>query len=150
MRYAHTNIVSKDWKRLADFYIQVFRCELQPPERNQQGDWLSIGTGVPNAHLKGAHLLLPGHGPGGPTLEIYEYRDILDSNTAAPNRKGIGHLAFEVEDVRKVAKTLVNKGGSLYGEISEQPIKGLGVLTFVYAQDPDGNLIELQNWSRKD
>ena len=73
MKYVHTNIISKDWRKLADFYTTVFECVIVPPERNQSGDWLSKGTGVPNAHLRGAHLRLPGYGENGPTLEIYQY-----------------------------------------------------------------------------
>ena len=62
MRYAHTNLVARDWEALAQFYTAVFTCRIVPPVRDQSGDWLSRGTGVPNAALKGAHLLLPGHG----------------------------------------------------------------------------------------
>ena len=40
MRYAHTNIVAKDWRTLSDFYIQVFGCSIKPPQRNLSGDWL--------------------------------------------------------------------------------------------------------------
>ena len=25
-RYAHTNIISKDWKKIAQFFIDVFEC----------------------------------------------------------------------------------------------------------------------------
>ena len=60
MRYAHTNIVAKDWKALADFYIQVFGCTAKPPERDLAGEWLDKATGLHNAHLKGIHLPLPG------------------------------------------------------------------------------------------
>jgi len=31
-------------------------------------------------------------------------------------------------------------------EIWKRKIEGVGELTFIYARDPDGNLIELQNW----
>ena len=86
MRYAHTNIIAKDWQKLVDFYIAVFECELKPPVRNQSGDWLASGTGVANASLEGAHLLLPGHGENGPTLEIYQYAEIHDQPALMPNR----------------------------------------------------------------
>ena len=61
IRFVHTNIVAKDWKRLAAFYQKVFNCKMLPPERNQKGKWLDKGLGLPKAHLKGAHLLLPGY-----------------------------------------------------------------------------------------
>ncbi|WP_228442096.1 hypothetical protein [Chryseobacterium nematophagum] len=56
IKYGHTNIITKDWKKLADFYELVFNCIPVPPERNQKGSWLEKGTGVPNAHLQGMHL----------------------------------------------------------------------------------------------
>jgi len=66
MRYAHTNIVARDWKKLSDFYINVFNCSVKPPKRNLSGNWLDQATGLSNAKLEGVHLLLPGHGENGP------------------------------------------------------------------------------------
>lgn len=45
MRFAHTNIVAQDWRRLADSYVQMFRCTPKPPERRLAGDWLDRATG---------------------------------------------------------------------------------------------------------
>jgi len=146
MKYVHTNIISKDWKALAGFYIQVFECKLLLPQRDLSGDWLSKGTGVQDAKLKGAHLRLPGYGTKGPTLEIFEYDKMEDSANPLPNRKGLGHLAFEVEDVNEVLQQVLALGGKAYGSIATKPIEDLGTLTFVYVQDPEGNLLELQNW----
>src|SRR5262245_59726127 len=72
-RYAHTNLIAHDWRRLASFYTDLFGCTLVPPERNYSGADLEAGTGVPGAQLTGAHLRLPGHGDSGPTLEIFHY-----------------------------------------------------------------------------
>ncbi len=147
MRYAHTNIISPDWRKLADFYINVFNCKILAPTRQQQGDWLSRGTGVKNASLEGAHLLLPGYGSNGPTLEIYQYQHTLPLPEVEPNQRGFGHLAFEVEHVENVVEKLESQGGTSNGEVTVREIKGIGTITFVYARDPDGNLIEIQNWS---
>lgn len=146
MKYVHTNIISNDWKALAGFYIQVFKCKLLLPQRDLSGDWLSKATGVKDAHLKGAHLRLPGYGKNGPTLEIFEYDKMEDSANPLPNRKGFGHLAFEVEEVNAVLEQVLALGGKAYGSVATKSIEGLGTLTFVYVQDPEGNLIELQNW----
>ena len=27
IRYAHTNLMANDWRKLQDFYVQVFGCE---------------------------------------------------------------------------------------------------------------------------
>jgi catechol 2,3-dioxygenase-like lactoylglutathione lyase family enzyme len=148
MRFAHTNIVSKDWKRLVDFYVTTFQCKLVPPVRKQSGAWLERGTGLKNAKLEGAHLLLPGYGAGGPTLEIYQYADIEDQPAILPNKRGFGHIAFEVEDVEAVLADLEENGGSRSGELTRKEVIGVGEITFVYARDPEGNLIELQSWKK--
>jgi predicted enzyme related to lactoylglutathione lyase len=146
MRYVHTNIIAKDWHALAEFYIAVFDCHVKPPLRDQEGDWLSRGTGVPRARLEGAHLLLPGHGENGPTLEIYTYGETLDREVAEPNHRGLGHLAFEVEDVEATLASVVANGGAGIGEVTVRDVEGLGTFAFVYVRDPEGNIIELQSW----
>ncbi|MFN8397483.1 MAG: hypothetical protein U0176_22865 [Bacteroidia bacterium] len=45
IKFAHTNIITDDWKRLADFYIQVFGCKPVGPERGLKGEWLEKGLG---------------------------------------------------------------------------------------------------------
>lgn len=146
MKFAHTNIVSTNWKKLADFYIKTFDCKIVPPIRKQSGEWLETGTGLKNAKLEGAHLLLPGYGENGPTLEIYQYETIEEQDSVAPNKRGFGHIAFEVESVELVLKDVKKNGGESFGIITKRDVKGVGEITFVYARDPEGNLIELQSW----
>ena len=146
MKYVHTNLITDNYQRLSEFYQQVFDCVPLPPERDLDGDWLSRGTGVSHAHLRGVHLRLPGHGPDGPTLEIFQYDQNLEALPPAANRKGFGHLAFEVEDVALSLKVVLSAGGRKVGEVVRHKVPGKGALTFVYAGDPDGNLLELQRW----
>lgn len=146
MRFAHTNIICKNWKQLVDFYINTFQCKLVPPVRHQSGQWLDKGTGLVEAHLEGAHLLLPGHGPTGPTLEIYQYAAIKDQGAIPPNKRGFAHIAFEVESVSETLALIQKNGGTANGEVTVRKVPGVGRLTFVYARDPESNLIELQAW----
>lgn len=146
MKFAHTNIVTSDWKRLVKFYCDVFSCVPIPPERKQSGPWLERGTGVQNAELQGMHLLLPGYGNNGPTLEIYQYNYIERNSAATANRQGFGHIAFEVDDVQATRIAIIDHGGSSIGEMTERNIEGAGRLTFVYMADPDGNILEIQHW----
>ena len=98
--FGHVNLVAADWERLSLFYQEVFECVPVPPRRDQQGPWLDAGTGLRQAHLRGEHLRLPGlAGDDGPTLEIYSYDQALARPEPAPNRIGLGHLAFQVADV---------------------------------------------------
>ncbi len=146
MRFAHTNIVSVNWKELTDFYVKTFNCKIVPPVRNQSGEWLDKGTGLKNAKLEGAHLLLPGYGENGPALEIYQYENIENQEFILPNKRGFGHIAFEVYNVEITLGNLVRNGGKELGEVTKRKVAGVGEITFVYARDPEGNLIELQSW----
>jgi catechol 2,3-dioxygenase-like lactoylglutathione lyase family enzyme len=148
MRYAHTNIAARDWKKLSDFYIRVFDCTIKPPERKLSGDWLDRATGLSNAQLEGVHLLLPGHGDSGPTLEIFSYKDTHDCGPVMANHNGFTHIAFEVEDVDKIFIDALKKGAAKLGEVTEKMIDGVGVLKFVYFRDPEGNIIEIQSWKK--
>lgn len=148
MKYVHTNIVSTDWRTLVDFYISTFNCTIVPPVRNLSGKWLESGTGLKGAALTGAHLLLPGYGENGPTLEIYQYETMEEQGFVGANKRGFGHIAFEVEDVEQVLQKVILNGGHSCGKITKRKIDGVGLLTFVYARDPEGNLIEIQHWER--
>lgn len=146
IQYVHTNIISQDWRKLAEFYVQVFDCELLAPERKLSGEWLEKGTGVTGAAFEGAHLRLPGYGDKGPTLEIYQYKVMQAKPEAAANRMGYGHLAFSVLDVETMLDKLIEYGGRSLGQITRHEVDGVGLLTFVYATDPEGNILELQHW----
>lgn len=145
-KYVHTNIVCDDWRLLVEFYESVFDCELVPPVRNQSGEWLSVGTGVENASLQGAHLRLPGYGDDGPTLEIYTYDEMFPRPESVANRKGFGHLAFTVDDVADKIAEVERHGGRCLGQIVSREVPEVGTITFAYATDPEGNIIEIQRW----
>jgi len=146
MKYKHTNIIANDWQALARFYEVAFGCVRVPPERHLEGEWLAKGTGVPGARFAGVHLRLPGCGDAGPTLEIYQYSRNEPKAAPAANREGFSHIAFEVEDVPAVLNAVLAQGGSAIGTVVSQDLEGIGRLTFVYAADPEGNILELQSW----
>lgn len=147
IKYVHTNLIAKDWRKLAEFYIAVFGCKPRYPERDLSGEWLDQVTGIKNARIRGIHLALPGY-EDGPTLEIFEYEpnDLRDEPSKI-NRQGFGHIGFHVDSVEEVLKRLIQHGGKPLGEIVTKEYEGIGTLTVVYAADPEGNSIEIQNWS---
>ena len=145
MKYVHTNIIAKDWKRLADFYIKVFECKPVLPERDIKGDWLEKGTGIKNASLHGIHLLLPGYDDNGPTLEIFQYEKNETKPNPVANREGFGHIAFLVSDVNEILNKMISNGGNKLGDVIKKKLD-YGTLIFTYAKDPEDNIIELQSW----
>jgi len=147
IKYVHTNIISENWRKLADFYIDVFDCKQVPPERDLSGEWLDKGTAVLQAHLTGMHLKLPGYNDNGTTLEIYQYEKSEEKSSPAANRKGFGHIAFLVDDVETMLNKAIKNGGKSLGEVVYHHVDGVGDLCFVYITDPEGNIIELQKWN---
>jgi predicted enzyme related to lactoylglutathione lyase len=145
--FVHTNLIAQDWKKLATFYEQVFGCMPVPPERDLAGQWLQDATRVPNARIRGVHLRLPGYGDAGPTLEIFQYNREEERSGTAVNRPGFAHIAFAVDDVQAAQDAVIAAGGSALGERVTVDIPGAGRITFVYATDPESNIIELQHGS---
>lgn len=148
-RYVHTNIIAKDWKRLSLFYQCVFGCRPVPPPRDLKGDWLDKLTNIKDAHIVGEHLALPGYEAQPPTLEIFSYESMDEASPKALNRAGLAHLAFEVDDVRAVLQRILEEGGAQIGTLVQAPYPGGVTATFVYAADPEKNIIELQSWSQQ-
>jgi len=146
MRFVHTNIAAKDWKSLSEFYVKVFHCKIKPPERKLSGAWLDQATGLQDATLEGVHLLLPGHGDNGPTLEIFTYKTMQDYGPLMANFVGLTHIAFEVSDVDQTLIEAIRNGGQLLGKVIEKKVDGVGDLKFVYFRDPEGNIVEIQSW----
>lgn len=145
-RYVHTNLVAEDWQGLASFYQRVFGCEVVPPERHYSGATLEAGTGVAGARLDGVHLRLPGHGPAGPTLEVFSYSKAAARVPALVNRPGFGHIAFEVDSVAEARQEVLREGGREVGELVTLTTADARRVTWCYLTDPEGNIIELQSW----
>ena len=147
-KYVHTNVVARDWRRLAEFYETVFGCVPVPPERNYQGSWVEDVTALKDVSLSGMHLQLPGYGDDGPTLEIFEYNHQPQRPPVAVNQPGFAHIAFHVEDVPAARQAVLEAGGGDLGKLHTMDVPGAGRITLIYMTDPEGNIIELQHWSR--
>ena len=84
--FAHTNLVAKDWRRLARF---------------------------------------------------------ISKYSSTP---GFSHIAFAVDDVAAVARKVFDHGGTPVGDLTRREVPAVGRLTFQYVADPEGNILEIQNW----
>ena len=148
-KYVHTNLIAADWRSLAAFYQSVFDCTPVPPERDYSGLQLEALTQLTGAHQRGMHLRLPGHGEGGPTLEIFELTPDFETRKDV-QRRGYGHIAFEVPDVADAQRAVIAAGGSSIGEIVTLTRSDEWQVTVCYATDPEGNALELLSWRAPD
>lgn len=147
-KYAHTNLIAKDWKRLSTFYQDVFGCVPIPPERDLSGEWLDKATGLSESHICGVHLRLPGYGDDGPTLELFQYGLMPEHPSVNLSTPGFSHIAFAVDDVPATTRVVFDYGGSAVGALTVRDVPGVGLLTFQYVADPEGNIIEVQHWKK--
>jgi catechol 2,3-dioxygenase-like lactoylglutathione lyase family enzyme len=147
VRYAHTNIIAKDWEQLAEFYVEVFECEPVSTVRDHHGPQTDALVSMTHVRVRGRHLRVPGHGENGPTIEIFTYDQQLEPIGQEINRTGFAHLAFEVDDLPAKREQIKGWGGGDYGELVTIDIEGAGKLTLIYMTDPEGNIVELQQWS---
>jgi predicted enzyme related to lactoylglutathione lyase len=146
-KYVHTNIVASDWRKLSQFYQDVFGCTPLPPQRNYAGSWIQDVTGLADVTIQGMHLRLPGCGSDGPTLEIFQYSRTPQRPAPATNLPGFAHIAFHVDDVPAARQAVLDAGGHDLGKVHTMLVPGAGTITLVYMTDPEGNIIELQRWS---
>jgi catechol 2,3-dioxygenase-like lactoylglutathione lyase family enzyme len=145
-RFGHVNVTGPDWQALAAFYGAVFGMEQVGPQRDIRSADLDAATGLADAHLTGVHLRLPGLGDDGPTLEIYAYDQLDPVRPAQVDRPGWGHVAFQVPDVDAARTAFVGAGGGLLGDVVRMTTKDGRHVTWCYATDPAGNIVELQAW----
>ena len=148
IKFVHTNLIAKDWKKLSNFYCEVFGCKPMYPERDLSGEWLEKITEIPDVKVRGVHLSLPGC-ENGPTVELFQY-DPENPRNCEPSisRQGLGHIAFHVDNVEELLDRFIKHGGKLFGEVVKKQYPELGLLTVAYAKDPEGNFVEIQNWKR--
>lgn len=107
------NIIATDWRKLSEFYQDVFACEPVSSERDHHGSHTDAVTGMDDVRLTGHHLRGPGHGENGPTIELFTYNRGLPLQEPAIKRPGFAHLAFEVDDFeggQKIGPGLGRKG----------------------------------------
>ncbi len=142
IRYKHTNLIARDWRSLSAFYQRALGLTSIGQTRDLSGEWLEKLTGIPGAHIQGEHLKMP---DSEETLELFGYDDVLPGAQAI-NRAGFAHIAFEVDDVERALQKVLQEGGGQLGEVASVGYPGGVTGTFVYASDPEGNLIELQHW----
>lgn len=145
-RYVHTNIIAKNAEKLIRFYKEVFSCRSIGERRDLRGDWLDRLTGLEGSHIVGEHLCLPGYSEDHPTLEIFSYDRMEGDTEHKINGYGLAHLAFEVDDVEMTLEKVLSAGGGAIGELVRAEYEDGRRATFVYATDPEGNILELQSW----
>ena len=146
-KYLHTSLTVNDIEKMKDFYIKVFGCVPVRDIQELTGDWIEKITAVKDGAIRYVHLRFPGHGDKGPELELIQYLNPTKKFEITPDTRGFGHLSFSVSDVHEALNAVIKGGGGSVGEVVTVEVPERGLLTEVYATDPEGNIIELQSYA---
>ncbi|CAH1670297.1 Glyoxalase [Hyphomicrobiales bacterium] len=144
MKLTHINVVARDADALAGFYRKIFELELLRESRTLSGEKVSLGNGLPNSVIRSVWLKLPGI--DAPFLEIHQHETTCDRAQPRVNEPGFGHLSFEVSDIGVTLAAIIEAGGTQAGEITDFGSRDKPLL-IVYARDPEGNILELEQVS---
>ena len=147
MKYVHTNLTVENLERISAFYQNVFECIPVRKPDDLSGQSVEDITAVKDAAIKYVHLTLPGYGKNGPELELIQYKNRISQPEKISNCSGYGHLAFSVNNVQETLERILEEGGGAIGKVVTTEIPNRGLLTEVYATDPEGNIIELQHYA---
>jgi predicted enzyme related to lactoylglutathione lyase len=145
--YLHTNLTVRDVEKMKEFYVSVFGCVPVREIQQLAGEWIERITAVKAGAIRYVHLRFPGHGDSGPELELVQYLNPTKKYEITPDTYGFGHLSFSVSDVDEALNAVIEGGGGSVGEIVTVEVPNRGLLTEVYATDPEGNIIELQSYA---
>ncbi|HWJ69083.1 MAG TPA: VOC family protein [Sphingobium sp.] len=146
----HTHIITADIDRCIEFYTKILGFTLVAPVRDMPDNKLMQEMlGVPNAHFRQAMLNIPGgpsYGTHVPMIEIWEITNStpLDKtlvNNPAANLQGKGYNAYRVTDLNALVARLTAAGVKFVSKTIWNGTQG-----GIYAIDPDGQIVELDQY----
>jgi predicted enzyme related to lactoylglutathione lyase len=148
IKYVYSTLLAKEWRKLADFYIDVFQCQPRSSEFHFSGKWLDGLTGLKNAGIDGIQLSLPGY-EDGPAIEIISYNQTsFRRHDIIPNLQGVTSLVFHVDSVNNILQKALVHGGQQAGITVTETIDNLGKFTAAYIRDPEGNIVEVVQFAK--
>jgi catechol 2,3-dioxygenase-like lactoylglutathione lyase family enzyme len=138
----HTGYTVSDLDRSLDFYQGLLGLELIG-RQEKEGGYLGAIVGYPDAHVRMAHLRVPGDGH---VVELFEY---LAPEGTTPGRfeppnVGTSHLCLVTDDLAALYERLLAAGVDSF--VSPPVLVDTGFNTGgygVYLRDPDGIPVEL-------
>jgi lactoylglutathione lyase len=138
----HTGFTVADLDRSLGFYRDLLGLETVA-EQEKEGGYLGAIVGHPDAHVRMAHLRLPGDGH---VVELFEY--LAPEGRAAgpldPADVGTSHLCFVVDDLPTVYDRLRAAGVDSFVSPPVEVDTGINRGgCALYLRDPDGIPVEL-------
>lgn len=148
-RLDHVNLVVENLEEISRFYCRVLGMDVAK-RATISGPWIEAITGLTDAVAD--VIYLDTKTPVG--LELISYRQPLGERAdrqSRANTPGIRHIAFRVKDIDAVVDRLRETGATLLSEVQQVPAEQVDFAglrkQIVYFLDPEGNLVELCEFS---
>jgi catechol 2,3-dioxygenase-like lactoylglutathione lyase family enzyme len=133
----HIGINVDDLKAATTFFTDLGFIVMGKSE--MEGKLLDEVTGLKNARTKLVMLEAPDKQL---CIEVVKYINPVDSESipsSSPNKHGFGHIAFEVDNLDAIIKTMKQKGYDLVGSV--QTYEKNWKLCYIHG--PEGIMVEL-------
>jgi catechol 2,3-dioxygenase-like lactoylglutathione lyase family enzyme len=138
----HTGFTVADLARSLSFYRDLLGLETVA-EQEKEGGYLGAIVGHPDAHVRMAHLRVPG---GGHVVELFEYLTPAGDRPGPldPADVGTSHLCFVVDDLPALYDQLQAAGVDSFFSPPVEVDTGINRGGWaLYLRDPDGIPVEL-------
>lgn len=135
--FVHTGVVVDELTTAVEFFA-LLGLECSEPFA-VGGERVDRILGLPAVRVEAVMVRAP---DGTDALELVKFHEPPaepDAQPAPPNRHGIRHLAFAVDDVSAVVDRLRSAGWDTVGEIVDYQ----GMFLLCYVRGPEGLIIEL-------
>lgn len=145
----HTGLTVSDLDRSLAFYRDLLGFELVL-EQEKQGGYLGAIVGSPDAHVRMAHVKLPGSDH---RIELFQYLHppgIEPSTRLEPWSIGPTHICLIVDDLGSLYDRLRSAGLDTFVSAPVEVDTGANAGgSALYLRDPDGTLLELFQPARR-
>lgn len=136
-RFVHTGVVVDDLDAATGFFT-LLGLDCGSPFR-ASGEWVERIVGLPGMEVEGVMVRTP---DGTDALELVKFHAPAaepDPQPAPPNRRGIRHIAFAVDDMAATVAELRTAGYDTIGEVVDYE----GMFLLCYVRGPEGLIVEL-------
>lgn len=148
----HINIVVADLARMTAFYRDVLGMRVTK-EVSIRGEWVERTVGLKGVEANVVYL--EAQVEGGTRLELIEYispKGACPPGIGESNARGLRHFAYKVRKINDLVIRLRNAGVKLFSDVQQVPDSQVtyagGVRKrLIYFHDPEGNLLELCEYS---
>lgn len=136
-RFVHAGVIVDDLAVVVEFFTSL-GLECGEP-MIVEGEWLDRILGLPDARVEVVMVRTP---DGAESLELAKFHAppaAADAEPAPPNRPGIWHIAYAVDDLRAVVGRMRTAGWDTVGDVVDYKGKYL----LCYLRGPEGLIVEL-------